>query len=113
MMSFCSCTAVSCNVCCNLNSHYKKVRVSYADSTLKLCLVLFYLVLSCLQHDSMFSALRIILVLINTLNDVGGCGAVAMLIGPDAPLALEPGVRATHALDVYDFYKPTHTEYGV
>ena len=35
-----------------------------------------------------------------------------MLIGPDAPLALEPGVRATHALDVYDFYKPTHTEYG-
>jgi hydroxymethylglutaryl-CoA synthase len=51
-------------------------------------------------------------VLINTLNNIGGCGAVAMLIGPDAPLALEPGVRATHALDVYDFYKPTHTEYG-
>lgn len=46
------------------------------------------------------------------IHTVGGCGAVAMLIGPDAPLALEPGVRATHALDVYDFYKPTHTEYG-
>ena len=46
------------------------------------------------------------------MHTVGGCGAVAMLIGPDAPLALEPGVRATHALDVYDFYKPTHTEYG-
>ena len=60
----------------------------------------------------MHSAPRIILVLINTLNNIGGCGAVAMLIGPDAPLALEPGVRATHALDVYDFYKPTHTEYG-
>ena len=60
----------------------------------------------------MYSALRIILVLINTLHNIGGCGAVAMLIGPDAPLALEPGVRATHALDVYDFYKPTHTEYG-
>ena len=42
----------------------------------------------------------------------GGCGAIAMLIGPDAPLALEPGVRATHALDVYDFYKPNHSEYG-
>jgi hydroxymethylglutaryl-CoA synthase len=37
---------------------------------------------------------------------------VAMLIGPDAPLAIEPGVRATHALDVYDFYKPNHSEYG-
>lgn len=23
----------------------------------------------------------------------GGCGAVAMLIGPDAPLVLEPGLR--------------------
>ena len=35
-----------------------------------------------------------------------------MLIGPDAPLALEPGVLATHALDIYDFYKPNHSEYG-
>ena len=42
----------------------------------------------------------------------GGCGAVAILIGPDAPLALEPGVRASHALDVYDFYKPHHSEYA-
>ena len=60
----------------------------------------------------MYCVLRIIPVLINSLNNTGGCGAVAMLIGPDAPLVLEPGVRATHALDVYDFYKPTHTEYG-
>lgn len=37
---------------------------------------------------------------------------MAILIGPDAPLVLEPGVRATHALDVYDFYKPNHSEYG-
>jgi hydroxymethylglutaryl-CoA synthase len=37
----------------------------------------------------------------------GGCGAVAMLIGPRAPLALVPRARATHAADVYDFYKPT------
>jgi hydroxymethylglutaryl-CoA synthase len=42
----------------------------------------------------------------------GGCGAIAMLIGPNAPLVLEPGVRSTHALDVYDFYKPNHSEYA-
>jgi len=42
----------------------------------------------------------------------GGCGALAILIGPDAVLALEPGVRATHTLDVYDFYKPHHSEYA-
>lgn len=35
-----------------------------------------------------------------------------MLVGPDAPLALEPGVRASHVLDVYDFYKPHHSEYA-
>jgi hydroxymethylglutaryl-CoA synthase len=51
-------------------------------------------------------------VLLASYNSQGGCGAVAMLIGPDAPLAIEPGVRATHALDVYDFYKPNHSEYG-
>lgn len=37
----------------------------------------------------------------------GGAGVVAMLIGPDAPLTLEPYVRATHMEDVWDFYKPT------
>ncbi|CAM9992785.1 unnamed protein product [Scytosiphon promiscuus] len=42
----------------------------------------------------------------------GGCGAVAILIGPDAPLVLEPGLRATHARDEYDFYKPKHSEYA-
>jgi len=42
----------------------------------------------------------------------GGCGAFAILIGPNAPLALEPGVRATHVMDVYDFYKPNHSEYA-
>ncbi|GAA6027486.1 hypothetical protein JCM8097_007885 [Rhodosporidiobolus ruineniae] len=36
---------------------------------------------------------------------VGGAGAVAMLIGPDAPLAMEP-VHGTHMANVYDFYKP-------
>lgn len=36
---------------------------------------------------------------------VGGAGAVAMLIGPNAPLVLEP-VHGTHMAHVYDFYKP-------
>ena len=38
----------------------------------------------------------------------GGGGAVAMLIGADAPLALI-GPRATRAVEVYDFYKPSGT----
>jgi hydroxymethylglutaryl-CoA synthase len=36
----------------------------------------------------------------------GGAGAVAMLIGPHAPLVLDRGLRATHMQHVYDFYKP-------
>jgi len=36
----------------------------------------------------------------------GGAGVVAMLVGKDAPLVLERGVRATHVDNVYDFYKP-------
>eukprot|EP00475_Leptophrys_vorax_P000378 TRINITY_DN1021_c0_g1_i1.p2 TRINITY_DN1021_c0_g1~~TRINITY_DN1021_c0_g1_i1.p2 ORF type:complete len:480 (+),score=98.08 TRINITY_DN1021_c0_g1_i1:95-1441(+) len=35
----------------------------------------------------------------------GGAGAVAMLIGPDAPLVMEP-LRASYMDHVYDFYKP-------
>ena len=37
----------------------------------------------------------------------GGVGAVAFLVGPKAPLALIPGVRSSHAVDAYDFYKPS------
>ncbi|UYV69413.1 HMGCS1, partial [Cordylochernes scorpioides] len=36
----------------------------------------------------------------------GGAGAVAMLVGPNAPLVLERGMRASHMSHVYDFYKP-------
>jgi len=36
----------------------------------------------------------------------GGCGVCALLIGPDAPIVMEQGVRSTHMEDVYDFYKP-------
>lgn len=44
----------------------------------------------------------------------GGAGAVAMLIGPDAPLAFEPGLRGSYMQHAYDFYKPDFTsEYPV
>jgi len=36
----------------------------------------------------------------------GGAGAVAMLIGPNAPLVFDRGLRSTHMTHVYDFYKP-------
>ncbi|XP_035218117.1 hydroxymethylglutaryl-CoA synthase 1-like isoform X1 [Stegodyphus dumicola] len=36
----------------------------------------------------------------------GGAGAVAMLIGPNAPIILERGLRSTYMEHVYDFYKP-------
>ena len=44
----------------------------------------------------------------------GGAGVVAMLIGPNAPLVLEPGLRATYMQHAYDFYKPDLTsEYPI
>jgi len=39
----------------------------------------------------------------------GGAGAVAMLIGPNAPIVLEPGLRGTYMQHAYDFYKPDLT----
>jgi len=36
----------------------------------------------------------------------GGAGAIAMLIGPNAPLVLDRGVRSSYMDHVYDFYKP-------
>ncbi|CAI5929372.1 unnamed protein product [Closterium sp. NIES-64] len=36
----------------------------------------------------------------------GGAGAVAMLVGPDAPLAFESGLAGSYAAHAYDFYKP-------
>jgi hydroxymethylglutaryl-CoA synthase len=49
---------------------------------------------------------------IGPARPTGGCGSIAMLVGPGAPLVIEPGVRASHALDIYDFYKPNHSEYA-
>ena len=44
----------------------------------------------------------------------GGAGCVAMLVGPDAPLVFEPGMRGTYMQHAYDFYKPDLTsEYPV
>jgi hydroxymethylglutaryl-CoA synthase len=44
----------------------------------------------------------------------GGAGCVAMLIGPDAPLVLEPGMRGSYIVHAYDFYKPDLTsEYPI
>ncbi|EFA06304.1 hydroxymethylglutaryl-CoA synthase 1 [Tribolium castaneum] len=39
----------------------------------------------------------------------GGAGAVAMLVGPNAPLVFDRGVRATYVKHAYDFYKPDLT----
>ncbi|ELU04623.1 hypothetical protein CAPTEDRAFT_155025 [Capitella teleta] len=36
----------------------------------------------------------------------GGAGAVAMLVGPDAALVIERGLRGNHMAHAYDFYKP-------
>ncbi|KAL3924206.1 MAG: hypothetical protein SGILL_001183 [Bacillariaceae sp.] len=38
-----------------------------------------------------------------------GAGAVAVLVGRDAPLTFNPRERATHAANVWDFFKPDHT----
>ena len=44
----------------------------------------------------------------------GGCGAIAMLIGRDAPLVIDLKTRATHATNVWDFFKPhMDSEYPV
>lgn len=39
----------------------------------------------------------------------GGAGCVAMLIGPDAPVVFEPGLRGSYIKHVYDFYKADMT----
>lgn len=43
----------------------------------------------------------------------GGAGAVAILLGPDPNIILEP-LRASYFTDVYDFYKPDlHSEFPI
>lgn len=44
----------------------------------------------------------------------GGAGAIAMLVGPNAPLVFDRGVRSTYMKHAYDFYKPDLTsEYPI
>ncbi|XP_049567615.1 LOW QUALITY PROTEIN: hydroxymethylglutaryl-CoA synthase, mitochondrial [Orcinus orca] len=43
------------------------------------------------------------------IHPTGRAGAVAMLVGPKGPLALERGLRATHMENVYDFCKADMT----
>ncbi len=44
----------------------------------------------------------------------GGAGCVAILVGPNAPIVVEPGLRGTYMQHAYDFYKPDLTsEYPV
>ncbi|KAK8483804.1 hypothetical protein V6N13_021597 [Hibiscus sabdariffa] len=44
----------------------------------------------------------------------GGAAAIAMLIGPDAPISFESKFRGSHMSHAYDFYKPNLTsEYPV
>ncbi|XP_055374113.1 hydroxymethylglutaryl-CoA synthase 1 [Condylostylus longicornis] len=44
----------------------------------------------------------------------GGAGAIAMLVGPNAPLVFDRGLRATYMQHCYDFYKPDlSSEYPV
>ncbi|KAF9889949.1 hypothetical protein FE257_006823 [Aspergillus nanangensis] len=44
----------------------------------------------------------------------GGAGCVAMLIGPDAPIVFESGLRASYVTHAYDFFKPDlSSEYPV
>jgi len=50
---------------------------------------------------------RVMLVLqvIYKYNLKGGAGAIALLIGPNAPIIFE-NIRSTFIKDSYDFYKP-------
>lgn len=36
----------------------------------------------------------------------GGAGAIAMLVGPNAPLVIDRGLRSVYMKHAYDFYKP-------
>ncbi|RNA14776.1 hydroxymethylglutaryl- cytoplasmic [Brachionus plicatilis] len=44
----------------------------------------------------------------------GGAGATAFLVGPNAPIVFERGLRCTHINHAYDFYKPVmDSEYPI
>lgn len=41
---------------------------------------------------------------------IGGSGAIALLIGPAAPITIEP-IRVSHFENVHDFFKPDNSIY--
>ncbi|XP_078035010.1 hydroxymethylglutaryl-CoA synthase [Augochlora pura] len=44
----------------------------------------------------------------------GGAGAIAMIVGPDAPLVIDRGIRSSYMEHAYDFYKPDlNSEYPI
>lgn len=60
-------------------------------------------------RDAIVVAADIALYAKGNARPTGGAGAIAMLIGPDAPIAIEPGLRGTYMQHAYDFYKPDMT----
>lgn len=56
-------------------------------------------------RDAIVVAADIAIYAEGSARPVGGAGAVALLIGPDAPLSIE-SVRGTHMANSWDFFKP-------
>ncbi|OAD56895.1 Hydroxymethylglutaryl-CoA synthase 1 [Eufriesea mexicana] len=51
---------------------------------------------------------------IGSARPTGGAGAIAMVIGPNAPLVIDRGVRSSCMKHAYDFYKPNlNSEYPI
>ncbi|PWN37026.1 hydroxy methylglutaryl-CoA synthase [Meira miltonrushii] len=56
-------------------------------------------------RDAIVVACDIAIYAAGPARPVGGAGAIALLIGPDAPIAFEP-VHGTYMANEWDFYKP-------
>jgi len=60
-------------------------------------------------RDAIVVAADIALYAKGNARPTGGAGAVALLVGPNAPIVAEPGLRGTYMQHAYDFYKPDLT----
>lgn len=60
-------------------------------------------------RDAIVVAGDIALYAAGAARPTGGAGVVAMLVGPNAPVVAEPGLRGTYMQHAYDFYKPDLT----
>lgn len=64
-------------------------------------------------RDAIVTAGDIAIYAEGSARPVGGAGAIALLIGPDAPIVFEP-THGTHMANNWDFYKPDlNSEYPV